>query len=118
MYVRGSLVSVALILGVVSLVGQTQTVTYKLDPTWPKMPAGLYFGWKDTPPAPAEREAQSAARRQAREAGQQPPPSDPRQPGVSGLAIDTHDHVYAFNRGVKPVMVFDRDGNFVMAGAD
>src|SRR5207237_10464872 len=40
------------------------------------------------------------------------------QPGISGLAIDQHDHIYVFNRGVKPVMVFDRDGNMILAGAD
>jgi hypothetical protein len=29
---------------------------------------------------------------------------------IKRLAIDTQDHIYVFNRGVKPVMVFDRDG--------
>jgi sugar lactone lactonase YvrE len=40
------------------------------------------------------------------------------QPGISGLAIDQNDHIYVFNRGVKPVMVFDRDGKLIRAGAD
>ena len=32
------------------------------------------------------------------------------QPGISGLAIDANDRIYVFNRGEKPVLVFDRDG--------
>lgn len=120
---------VGVIIGLVSLTGtaQTQTTTYRLVPDWPKMPAGMYFGLKEPPPPPAEREAQQAAMR-AR--GQTAPSTrsgqggrgqggGPRiQPGVSGIAIDQHDRVYAFNRGPKPVMVFDRDGDLVLAGAD
>ena len=40
------------------------------------------------------------------------------QPGISGLAIDQQDRIYAFNRGPKPVMVFDTAGNLVMSGGD
>src|SRR5262249_37022348 len=40
------------------------------------------------------------------------------QPGISGLAIDQHDRIYVFNRGVKPVMVFDTEGKLLRAGAD
>src|SRR3954451_13331651 len=95
---------------------------YKLVPNWPKLPAGMYFGLKDAPPPPSEREAQAAARRarggaqggQAAQNGQGPT----NQPGISGLAIDAQDHIYVFNRGVKPVMVFERDGNMILAGAD
>src|SRR3989454_10654558 len=36
---------------------------YRLVPNWPKLPPGMYFGLKDAPPPPAEREAQAAARR-------------------------------------------------------
>src|SRR5437762_6354023 len=95
---------------------------YKLVPNWPKLPAGMYFGLKDAPPPPAEREAQAAARR-ARggpPAGGAPATAQgpTNQPGISGLAIDAQDHIYVFNRGVKPVMVFDRDGNLIRAGAD
>jgi DNA-binding beta-propeller fold protein YncE len=104
---------------------------YRLVPNWPKLPSGMYFGLKDAPPPPAEREAQAAARR-ARGGGAgggggaQIPPSTgsgqaggpTNQPGISGLAIDAQDHIYVFNRGVKPVMVFDRDGNLILAGAD
>jgi DNA-binding beta-propeller fold protein YncE len=95
---------------------------YRLVPNWVKLPSGMYFGLKDAPPAPAEREAQAAARR-ARGGnpgggggGQMGGPTN--QPGISGLAIDAQDHIYVFNRGVKPVMVFDRDGNMLYAGAD
>ncbi|HEY7287194.1 MAG TPA: 6-bladed beta-propeller [Vicinamibacterales bacterium] len=97
---------------------------YRLVTNWVKLPAGLYFGLKEPPPPPAEREAQAAARRArggnpggaggAGGTGMGPT----NQPGISGLAIDAQDHIYVFNRGVKPVMVFDRDGNMLYAGAD
>lgn len=32
---------------------------------------------------------------------------------VGGVACDSHDNVYVFNRSEHPVMVFDRDGNFL-----
>src|SRR5713226_9252464 len=93
---------------------------YKLVPNWPKLPPGMYFGLKDAPPPPAERDAQAAARRarggstgspQAGAgggAGQNAQNGGPtNQPGISGLAIDAQYHIYVFNRGVKPVMVFD-----------
>jgi DNA-binding beta-propeller fold protein YncE len=86
-------------------------------PNWPHLPAGMYFGLKDAPPPPAEREAQAAARR-ARGGQSAQSGSPANQPGISGLAIDQHDHIYVFNRGVKPVMVFDTDGNLILAGAD
>ncbi len=91
---------------------------YKLVPNWPKIPTGMYFGLKDAPPPPAERDAQAAARR-ARGAEPGAPAASPQaQPGISGIAIDTQDRIYVFNRGVKPVMVFDRDGKMVLSGAD
>lgn len=34
---------------------------------------------------------------------------------VSSVAVDARDHVYAFCRGDHPVIVFDRDGNFLRA---
>src|SRR5215813_7533719 len=102
---------------------------YKLVPNWPKLPPGMYFGLKDAPPPPAEREALAAARRarggstnSAAGAGTSGGPANAggptNQPGISGLAIDQQDHIYVFNRGVKPVMVFDTAGNLVLAGAD
>jgi DNA-binding beta-propeller fold protein YncE len=101
---------------------------YKLVPNWPKLPAGMYFGLKEAPAPPAERDAQAAARRArgatpgAAQAGggraMAPGQGPTNQPGISGLAIDAQDHIYVFNRGEKPVMVFDRDGNLILAGAD
>src|SRR5437773_10078148 len=92
---------------------------YRLVPNWPKLTPGMYFGLKDAPPPPAEREAQAAARRArggstgspqaAGGGGGQNPGGPTNQPGISGLAIDAQDHIYVFNRGVKPVLVFDRD---------
>ena len=32
---------------------------------------------------------------------------------VAGVAVDSHDNVYVFNRGEHPMMVFDREGNFL-----
>ena len=95
---------------------------YKLVPSWPKLPAGTYFGLKDMPPPPAERDAQAAARRASGRGtgggGNAAAGGPTNQPGISGLAIDQHDRIYVFNRGVKPVMVFDTDGNLVLSGAD
>jgi peptidylamidoglycolate lyase len=90
---------------------------YKLVPNWPHLPAGMYFGLKDPPPPPAEREAQAAARR-ARGSLSSAPGGPTNQPGISGLAIDQRDRIYAFNRGTKPVMVFDSGGTLIFAGAD
>ncbi len=45
-------------------------------------------------------------------------PASQAQPGISGLAIDKNDLIYVFNRGVKPVMVFNTDGKLVRSGAD
>src|SRR5580765_3682907 len=100
---------------------------YKLVANWPKLPAGMYFGLKEAPPPPAERDAQAAARRASGRGGagagggggQNANAAGPtNQPGISGLAIDQHDHIYVFNRGVKPVMVFDTAGNLILSGAD
>src|ERR1700704_6488003 len=33
--------------------------------------------------------------------------------GFAAVGVDSKDRVYAFNRGEHPVMVFDRDGNFL-----
>ncbi len=93
---------------------------YKLVPNWPTLPPGEFFGLKTPPPPPAERDAQAAARRATgqanapRPAGQGPT----NQPGISGLAIDQNDRIYVFNRGAKPVMVFNTDGKVVASGGD
>ena len=34
---------------------------------------------------------------------------------VAGVATDSKDRVYAFNRGEHPMIVFDADGNFLEA---
>src|SRR3954452_22267357 len=95
---------------------------YKLVANWPKLPAGMYFGLKEAPPPPAERDAQAAARRASGRGaggGQNANAAGPtNQPGISGLAIDQHDHIYVFNRGEKPVMVFNTAGDLILSGAD
>src|SRR3954452_6936977 len=101
---------------------------YKLVPNWPKLPPGMYFGLKEAPPPPAEREAQAAARHarggapgggQAAAGRSMPPGTGPtNQPGISGLAIDAQDRIYVFNRGEKPVMVFNTAGDLILSGAD
>src|SRR6185503_6029527 len=73
---------------------------YRLVPNWPTLPSGMYFGLKTPPPPPAERDAQAAARRASGQRGggagggnaANAGPVD--QPGISGLAIDTQDHIY------------------------
>src|SRR5215831_15457873 len=32
---------------------------------------------------------------------------------VASVAVDSKDRVYVFNRGTHPMVVFDRDGNFI-----
>lgn len=32
---------------------------------------------------------------------------------VAGVAVDSKDRVYVFNRGAHPMMVFERDGSFL-----
>ena len=94
---------------------------YKLVPNWPTLPPELFFGMKTPPPPPAEREAQAAARRATGGGGgggNAATGGPANQPGISGLAIDQHDHIYVFNRGVKPVMIFNTDGKLIAAGAD
>ncbi|MEZ5417503.1 MAG: 6-bladed beta-propeller [Vicinamibacterales bacterium] len=93
-----------------------QGESYRLVPNWPTLPAGMWFGLKDAPPPPAEREAQAAARRARGVTGQGGPPSN--QPGISGLAIDQRDRIFVFNRGPKPVMIFDTSGKLLQAGGD
>src|SRR3954465_13687445 len=113
----------ALVIGA-RVVGAQGDGGYKLVPNWPKLPAGMYFGLKEAPPPPAERDAQAAARRASGRqgggggGGGQNAAGPTNQPGISGLAIDQHDRIYVFNRGVKPVMVFDTDGNLILSGAD
>ena len=32
---------------------------------------------------------------------------------VAGIAVDQHDNVYLFNRGEHPIVILDREGNFL-----
>jgi peptidylamidoglycolate lyase len=92
---------------------------YRLVPNWPTLPPGEFFGLKNAPPPPAEREAQAAARRATGQANPRPAGQGPtNQPGISGLAIDQQDRIYVFNRGAKPVMVFNTDGKLIAWGGD
>ena len=34
---------------------------------------------------------------------------------VAGVAVDSQDRVYVFNRGEHPIIVFDKDGKFLNA---
>ena len=34
---------------------------------------------------------------------------------VAGVAVDSRDRVYVFNRGAHPMIVFDKDGRFLDA---
>src|ERR1700760_4137371 len=34
---------------------------------------------------------------------------------VAAVGVDAQDNVYVFNRGEHPIMVFDREGNFLRA---
>lgn len=103
--------------------------SYKLVPGWAKLPAGKYFGMKDgtgqSPNTTRTDRARMAAMTpeevaaERRAMGANRPVALPFEgTGISGLAIDAQDRVYAFNRGLKPIMVFDRAGNLVMEGGD
>jgi DNA-binding beta-propeller fold protein YncE len=41
------------------------------------------------------------------------PPGREFNADVAAVGVDAQDRVYAFNRGAHPVVVFDRDGNFL-----
>jgi DNA-binding beta-propeller fold protein YncE len=117
---RVSLLTIGLVLGL-SLAPRAQgDGGYRVVPNWPTLPSGMYFGLKDAPPPPAEREAQAAARRATggQRAAQSNTGGPTNQPGISGLAIDQQDRIYVFNRGPKPVMVFNTAGQMILSGAD
>ena len=42
-------------------------------------------------------------------------PEDWRFIDVAGIAVDSKDHLFVFNRGKHPIIVFDRDGNVIRA---
>lgn len=118
---------------VASMPGAAQTTSeYRLVPGWPTLPAGMYFGSKTERPKSPDTTRSPEGLRIGREmldrlnAAPQGPipaaaprPGDPDEgSGVSGLAIDAQDHIYMFNRGKKPVLIFDRDGKLLKAGGD
>src|SRR3981189_3703702 len=37
---------------------------------------------------------------------------------VASVAVDSKDRIYVFNRGVHPMVVLDRDGNFIRGGGE
>ena len=37
---------------------------------------------------------------------------------VGAVGVDARDNVYVFNRGDHPIMVFDREGNFLRSWGD
>jgi peptidylamidoglycolate lyase len=117
---RVSLLTIGLVLGLSFTPSAQGDGGYRLVPNWPTLPSGTYFGLKDAPPPPAEREAQAAARRAmgGQRAAQSNTGGPTNQPGISGLAIDQQDRVYVFNRGPKPVMVFNTAGQMILSGAD
>ena len=41
------------------------------------------------------------------------PPGQEFNADVAAVGVDTQDRVYAFNRGKHPMVVLDRDGNFL-----
>ena len=50
--------AVALVLTGPSSQVSAQGESYRLVPNWPTLPAGMWFGMREAPPPPAEREAQ------------------------------------------------------------
>ena len=104
-------------------VGRAQDAAYRLVADWPTLPEGVFFGQQRGWPDQAARDAAAAARRAAGGGPGGPGGARPTAPpiygqGISGIAIDGDDHIYVFNRGEQTVMVFDRDGKLVRAGAE
>lgn len=114
--IGGAVAALAVTLATASAV-TAQGEAYRLVPNWPTLPTDMWFGLKEAPPPPAERDAQAAARRaRGQTGGGGGLPTN--QPGISGLAIDQQDRIYVFNRGPKPVMIFDTAGKLLLAGGD
>ena len=100
-----------------------QQESYELVPDWAKLPAGWVLGHPSPFPTPEERARARAesekSRAEAIARGEQPPARPQQlQPGVSGVAVDRQDNVYAFHRGMHPIIVFDPTGRYLRSGAD
>ena len=96
---------------------------YQLVPNWATLPQGMHLGHPQDFPMPSERAKARTERENQRAAaisrGETPPIRQPSvQPGVSGVWVDQNDHIYVFNRGKHPVIVFDSDGNVLRTGAE
>ena len=121
--ILGVIVSFVAISILPTVVGHAQSPTYELVATWPTLPSGTFFGQQTGWPDQSARDAATAARRAAGQARRNNGSTRPTTPpiygqGVSGIAIDEQDHIYVFNRGERTVMVFNREGTFVRAGAE
>ena len=118
------LVAAVLVVGMLPAeVGQAQDSAYRLVADWPTLSPEVFFGQQRGWPDQTARDAAAAARRaggggRGGPGGARPPTPPIYGQGVSGIAIDEDDHIYVFNRGEQTVMVFDREGSLVRAGAE
>src|SRR5262249_43165368 len=72
---------------------------------------GVPPGSPRPPPAPRGKQKGQMRYKNAERRGHLPPGWTFVE--VAGVAVDSKDRVYVFNRGVHPVIVFDRDGRFL-----
>ncbi|MSQ29166.1 MAG: MBL fold metallo-hydrolase [Dehalococcoidia bacterium] len=86
----------------IALRSTADAVQYKVDPTWPKLPAELFLGTKGGFVGGTPQRGGDADRHYA--------------DGTSGIAIGADDQIYVFNRGIPTLMVFDREGNYLRGG--
>ena len=119
-FVTGLVAAVVAIGMLPAEVGRAQDAAYRLVADWPTLGPGVFFGQQRGWPDQAARDAAAAARRAAGggRGGARPTAPPIYGQGISGIAIDGNDHIYVFNRGEQTVMVFDREGDLVRAGAE
>lgn len=113
MRVRHAVVTLLFALLIAATPGAQGDGGYTLVRNWIKMPAHVpAFGPGKIFLPPGDREAEDARKRKAgiRELVE-------AQPGIGGIAIDKNDHIYVLQRRAElPIMVFDRDGNYLRGG--
>jgi peptidylamidoglycolate lyase len=112
-----------LIVVLASLYVEAQTGGYQLVINWMKLPKGYILGT----PTPAPTTEEMAVLRARGDNGVS------NISAFAGVAVDSHDHVYAFHRGQEklqgrfpsdlrsrehPLVVFDADGKFLKWAAD